>query len=148
MTQMVDRETALQTLQPFSGLEERQFAPDDTYGLRVGTNGKVVYRFGNRDDELALSPSAWDTAFRVSGLQSNSMLKFMGGDAQEHVIGLLDYAFRERQGGLKALIRDGQLQAIVDSKVEVRDPLDYMKVVERAMGGRRHIQGYKVFATA
>jgi len=147
MTQMVDRETALQTLLPFSGLEERQFAPDDSYGLQTGTNGKVQYRFGNRDDVLPLGPGAWDTLFRVSGLQTNSMLKFMGTPAQEHVVGLLDHAFRERQGNLKALTRDGEIQAIIDGRVEVRDPVDYMRTAERAMGGRRHVKGYKVWGT-
>jgi hypothetical protein len=146
MTNMVDRTTALQTLQPFSGLEERSFAPDDNYGLKAGSDGKMVYRFGSKGDELPLSPAAWDTVFRVSGLQANSMQKFMGGDAQEHLVGLVDYAFRERQGTLKALTREGEIQAIVDGKVEVRDPVDYLKVVERAMGGRKHVKGYKVWA--
>lgn len=147
MTQMVDRETALQTLLPFSGLEERQFAPDDSYGLQVNNAGKVEYRFGKRDDVMPLGPGAWDTLFRVSGLQTNSMLKFMGTPAQENVVGLLDYAFRERQGTLKALTREGQIQAIIDGKVEVRDPLDYMRTVERAIGGRKHVKGYKVWGT-
>ena len=147
MTQMVDRDTALQTLVPFSGLDERQFAPDDSYGLQMGPSGKVQYRFGQKDDVMPLAQAAWDTIFRISGLQTNSMAKFMGTPAQENVVGLLDYAFRERQGTLKALTRDGQIQAIIDGKVEVRDPVDYMRTVERAMGGRKNVAGYKVWGS-
>jgi hypothetical protein len=142
---MVDRETALQTLQPFSGLEERQFAPDDTFGLQIADNGRVAYQFGKKSDVMPLSPAAWDTLFRVSGLQTASMLKFMGTPAQEHIVGLLDYSLRERNGTLKALTREGQIQAIIDGKVEVRDPYDYMRTVERAMGGRKRVKGYKVW---
>jgi hypothetical protein len=147
MTQMVDRETALQTLLPFSGLEERQFAPDDSYGLKVGTNGKVQYQFGSKGDVMPVSQGAWDTLFRVSGLQTNSMIKYMGTDAQAHVVGLLDYSLREKQGTLKALTREGEIQAIIGGKVEMRDPVDYLRVVERAMGGRKNIKGYKVWGT-
>ena len=75
MTQLLDRAAALQTLQPYSGLQERQFAPDDNYGLRVTNSGKVQYCFGDKDDTMPLSPAAWDTVFRASGLQSNSMIR-------------------------------------------------------------------------
>jgi hypothetical protein len=132
MTSMVDRDTA----------------PDDSYGLQTSASGKVQYRFGNKDDLMPLGQGAWDTLFRVSGLQTNSMLKYMGTPAQEHVVALLDHSFRERQGSLKALTRDGEIQAIIDGKVEVRDPVDYMRTVERAMGGRKHVKGYKVWGTS
>ena len=138
--ELVDRNTALATLEPYRGLSDRAFSPTSSYGFQPD-GGDYSYQFGKKGDRLVLADSAWDYAYKVAGIARAGIEKF----PKELVVPLLDHAFRSHEGELKAVFKDNAIVAFTPAGSEAVDPVHLLRLMEKGVGGRKAVTGYQVY---